>query len=346
VKFRPTHARLAALVLGSLSLVLPVFGSPGLRSSNRDSTPQEAAISARFFCHPERVEVGEPFRLILEFSHPLGTSVFDALQSELELDASWVIFGEERKASEPETGDPKRLRTRRAWTIASLEASDTAPRVLSEALSRLEFREDIQRIETSLARIDVASVLGEEDAPRNLSAFPDDFGREIPILERSPWVVYAGVAMAFFWTIFIGLLVRARWRRRSAPSDTLAPLEALLQLAQNPPRELEVKRETLFELTQLLRRSFDARVETQAGLTDREWLAAIRGSKRVPAAALEHVTKLVENAEHYKYADGTPSDWALQEAYSAARSAAETLQATGDALATKVAGAKAAGGAS
>ena len=64
----------------------------------------------------------------------------------------------------------------------------------------------------------------------------------------------------------------------------------------------------------------------RTGLTDREWLDAIRGSKYCTPAALEHMTRLVDDAERYKYAGTTPSDWALRDTYDSARQAIDALQ--------------------
>ena len=38
------------------------------------------------------------------------------------------------------------------------------------------------------------------------------------------------------------------------------------------------------------------------------------------------MTKLVDDAERYKYAGATPSDWALKETYDSARQAVDALQ--------------------
>ena len=285
-------------------------------------------VTARFSCRPDAVEVGEPFELVLELSHPREVSVFDALESDLELDATWIVLGEERHASEPDPTDPGRGRTRRVWTLASLEPSGGAPRVLSEVLAGLVFRADVTRIETALARVDVTSVLGDEDAPRPLAAFPEGFGREAPILERSPWVVAAGAATAFFWLLFLALYLRSRRRRPAAPRAALTPLESLSRLSADVPREPEAVRERYYELKRLLRRSFEERFVTRAGLTDAEWIAALRGARDLPPAAVEQTARLVEEAERVKYAGGTPSDWALQETFAAARGVLEALSAS------------------
>jgi len=291
-------------------------------------------VQARFFCHPEKVEVGQPFRLILDFSHPPGTSVFDALENELELDDTWVVLGEERRASEPDPDDAARRRTRRAWTIASLEPGDPAPRVLSEALSRLIFSESVQRIETSLAVIDVTSVLGESNDPRPMAAFPNGFGRDAPILERSPWIVYTGLAMAALWALFLVLLL-LRFKRKPRLETRTPPIQELRALIDNPPEGAEAMREKLYDLTALMRRSFEDEVGTRSGLTDREWLEAIRGTKYCTPAALEHMTRLVDDAERYKYAGSTPSDWALSETYDSARRVVDALQSAAAAKATE-----------
>ncbi|MAB79807.1 MAG: hypothetical protein CMJ89_10690 [Planctomycetes bacterium] len=307
-----------------IALLLPAFAAVP-----QDGWARNEEIVARFYCTPDAVEVGEPFELVLEYSHPADVSVFNAIAGELELDSSWVILDEERFPAQPDLDDAERKRTRRRWRIASLQPSDIAPRVLSPELSRLAFREDVKSIETSLARIQVMSLLGEEDVPRALAAFPEEFGREVPLLERSPLVAVVGGAVALFWSIFLYLLIRARRRPKGATVPELVPLEALARLRLDVGREPAAMREKHYALTRLLRRSFSKVLgESHAGLTDREWLAAVRGSSRVSAASVEEVAKLIDGAERIKYAGVVPSDWALQDTLASAQLALEGLSVT------------------
>ncbi len=295
----------------------------------QDGEPRNEEIVARFYCTPDAVEVGEPFELVLDYSHPADVSVFNAVAGELKLDRSWVILDEERFPARPDLDDAGRKRTLRRWRIASLQPSDTTPRILSRVLSKLVFREDVKRIETSQARIQVMSVLGEEDGPRPMAAFPEDFGRETPIFERSPLVVVVGGTMALLWSIFLYLLVRARRRSKGARVPALAPLEALARLRLDVSQEPAAMREKHYALTRLLRRSFGKVLgESHAGLTDREWLATVRGSPRVSAASVEEVAKLIDGAERIKYAGVVPSDWALQDTLASAQRVLEGLSVT------------------
>lgn len=281
---------------------------------------QDEGVTARFRCEPRRVEVGEPFTLLLDLEHPRGTSVFELGTDELALDGSWVVLDHARQApvADPETG---RMTTRRSWRLASLEPGQ---RSLSEVVSALVLDERVESVDAAETNVEVVGVLGpDEDAPRPLRGFPPGFGQE-PESILSPWRWAALVAALLFWSGVLFLVWR-RLRARRAPRDVgvdpLARLESLRAGSQDSALASPVAARALhYELTSLLRHATDEHLGVaRDGLTDEEWLAVIQASGRISAEVAQEMSRVFERAEAVKYAGSAPSTWAIGETFDQAR---------------------------
>ena len=279
-------------------------------------------IRARFGCEPGRVEVGEPFALVLELSHPAGVDVFDLGRVELELDDSWVVLNLVRHPSEPDPADTARRITRRVWTVASLEPGE---RRLAESLTPLVADERIRSVDVGAAMVEVVGLLGPgEDAPRPLRGFPPGFGSG-PETAASPWR-WAALALAALLWAAVGAWVW-RWLRRSRArrgASGPAPLERLELLGDERPGDVDALRRQHYELTQLVRDAMDQRLGSElAGLTDAEWMRAVQARPNLPAGLKTELAAVLERAEAVKYGRAIPTSWAVDETLGHARRALE-----------------------
>ncbi|HEX6885561.1 MAG TPA: DUF4381 family protein [Planctomycetota bacterium] len=294
------------LILGS------VLGQP-VRAG-----PLEGETEARWRCEPEAVALGEPFALVLELEHAPDVAARALVPAALALDESWVVL-----ASEPLTSAvlaDGRLRTRATWRVAALEPGE---RSLAESLAGLALGAAVTRIQVGDARVRVAGVLAPgEDAPRPLRGFPEGFAGAPEASGGGgalPWLL-GGLALLVLAAV--GVLGWRR-RRRRAPRPAPTPLERL--------RALEEARagggERCYELTRLLRTAGDELARTpRAALTDEEWLAAVHASLEIPRGVVAQLESVFARAARVKYAGESPTDWALQETFVAARGALEALQ--------------------
>jgi hypothetical protein len=279
-------------------------------------------VRAAWRCEPGTVELGEPFALVLELTHPPGVPGHELSVGRLELGDSWVVLGEEPASSASAEGGS--VRTRRAWRVASLEAGE---RLLGEELARVALAERVTHILVGEARVVVGGLLGDgEDAPRPLRQFPEDFGGEDAVSSGPHWVSWVALAAALL--AGTGAVVWRRRRARRVAQRPATPLERLAEIA----RSLEGGRgrEGCYELTWLLRSAGDElRKAPRSGLTDEEWLAEVSGCLDVPRNAVSDLTAVFERAARVKYAGEAPTPWAMQETLARARAALEVLGAGG-----------------
>jgi hypothetical protein len=295
----------------ALFLVLVASALPAAR--------QTAEVRALWRCEPEEIELGEPFVLVLEVSHPAGVSGRELASGELTLDESWVVLAEEPVASEVLSDG--NLRTRRAWRVASLEPGE---RSLGEALSRVALSAGVTQIQVAAAHVRVSAFLAEgEDAPRPLREFPDDFGGEDETARSLGWVRWLAGSLLL---LALGAGAYA-WRRRRIPrgaTPRCGPLERLAELE----RSFQEGRlpEGCYELTRLLRSAGDGLRKTpRGGLTDEEWLAEVTASLEVPRNAVSPLAAVFERTGRVKYAGEAVTPWAMQETFAHARAALEVL---------------------
>jgi len=291
-----------------LALVVPAGSAPGQDDAG--------TISARFRCEPTSVQVGEPFTLVLELEHPVGTSVFELGSAALELDGSWVVLDGRREApvAAPDSG---RLVTRRLWRVVSLEPGQ---RTLADVVSALVADERVGSVNAAAANVEVNGLLGpEEDAPRPLLGFPAGFGRG-PQVVMSPLRRAALGLAVLLWALLLVLAWRRWWRRRTpvaARPDWTADLE---RLSSDRAEGAVAARAQHYELTRILRRATDARLGVRReGLTDGEWLEVIQASGRISAQVSRDMGQVFDRAEVVKYAGAAPSSWAVEETFDEAR---------------------------
>jgi len=282
-----------------------------------------AEASARWSCEPARVEVGEPFELVLELGHPATLEARTLAPGEPELDDSWVLLAS--PAPETERLADGSLRTRRAWRLASLEPGT---RTLTEALSRFAFSGEVSRIAVGGASVEVSGLLGaDEDAPRPLREFPDGFADDSARQagpSALPWILaLGGLAL-----LAAGLLAFRRARRRRGPALEPGPLARLGELERG--LEGADGRAHCYAVTRLLREAGDRlRKAPHAGLSDEEWLAEVSASHEIPRGIVERLGAVLQRAAEVKYAGTTPTPWALKEILAEARGTLEALGSGG-----------------
>jgi len=276
-----------------------------------------AEVRAVWSCAPASVEVGEPFALVLELTHPATLSGAALGTGALALDESWVVLAESPARTEP--GAEGLVRTRRTWTVASLEPGT---RSLSDAAGAFGLPAEVTRIQLGGAQVTVAGVLGEgEDEPRPLREFPADFVPEPPA-DAGP-SLGAWIALGLL-LVGGGALLAWRARRGPAPAAEPVPLERLRALQT----ELATGdgRASCYALTGLLREATDrSRRAPRPGLSDEEWLAEVVASHDVPAAVVAELEAVLARTSEVKYAGGKPTPWALEEIFTRARAALEGL---------------------
>lgn len=273
---------------------------------------------ARWLCEPGSVEVGEPFRLVLEVEHPAAWSGAELVAGTPEPDESWAILGSAETVSEP--ADDGSVRTRRTWRMVSLEPG---VRGLGAMLAAVKLPERLTRIEVGSAHVSVRGVLAEgEDEPRQMRQFPEGFG-EFDESAGSRWLL---PALGLLALAAVGGLVlwRLRKRPRSATAAPLGPLERLGELER--ASQGTGGREECYGLTRLLREVGDGlRARERGGLTDEEWLAEVKASFDVPRGAVEALEEVFARTTRVKYGAEQPTPWAMQETFARARTACEAL---------------------
>lgn len=274
--------------------------------------------SATWRCEPPSVEVGQPFELVLELRHDPGTPALALFDGAPQLDDSWVLFGR-HDVLELERGEDG-VTSRVSWSLASLEPGE---RDLAESLSTVAFGTDVSAIRVGAAQVAVRGLLAEgEDAPRGLRLFPPGFldGEDGAPRRPSPW---------WWLTTLVPLAAFAWWlaRRRRAPAAGRPKddLERLDELARRAAEEDAA--DGCYGLTRLLREAGDRGRVSRAGLTDEEWLEAVRASRAVPPPAVEGLERVFARSARVKYGGERVTAWALDELFGEARHTLRTLAA-------------------
>jgi hypothetical protein len=273
--------------------------------------------SATWRCEPASVEVGQPFELVLELQHDPAAPALNLFDGAPQLDDSWVVLGR-HDLVEVERGADGVI-SRVAWSLASLEPGE---RDLTGALATVAFGPAVGAIHVGGAHVEVAGVLAEgEDAPRGLRLFPPGFldGQGDGANDGAPaWLAFLIVPPVLF-----AAWVLARRRRIPASSAPPGDLERLDELARGLSEQGATS--GCYGLTRLLREAADRGGASRAGLTDDEWLAAVRAARAVPAPALEGLERVFARSERVKYGGERVTAWALEELFAEARSALRTL---------------------
>jgi hypothetical protein len=283
-------------------------------------------LVARAACEPPSVDVGEPFRVVIEIAHGEAIDVRGVLEKPLELGPSWVLLGRELEPPRADSADPARSISRCVLSVASLEAG---ARSLAAELAGAFQDERLASFDASAAHVDVASVLAEgEDAPRRLHGLPDSFGASEEPAGRGarPWIVaglLVGALALLVGAVHVVRRERARRRRAAASEDPRAALE---RFAPARGTQAGALRERAFELSRFLRATVDRRLSvSRAGSTDEEWLDALATSGSVSPELLTELRQFCARTESIKYAGAEPSEWAHAELVASARRALELL---------------------
>jgi hypothetical protein len=273
-----------------------------------------ADASARWRVEPAtgEVEVGEPFRLVLEVEHEPGTSAAELVPGELALSDAWLLLGREEVRS---VAIGARQRSLFTWSLAALEPGE---RALGEELAGFVLGPAVTRIQAGETRVQVRSVLAEgEDAPRPLAGFEGELGAA-PEGSAFPWALVSGLALVV--AVLFGWWWARRRRARARPAPLPSPEERLAELAARAAAG--EGREGCYALTRFLREHTDRRRQRdRAALTDEEWLAELAGAPELPKSALDELGGVFERAARVKYAGEEPSPWALEETFAGARRA-------------------------
>lgn len=270
----------------------------------------EPEPTAVWWTIPAAVEVGEPFRWLLEVRHPAGalreldeqTSLFAA-----DLDPSWVLLEPEPTLALP---DPERadwVRTRTGWRAVSLDSGERPLPAFEVVLV------DGRTVSTPEGSLTVAGVLGAaEDEPRPARGF-----RELPPDEPTRAVatgafVAGGLAIA---------LLLWMWRRSTGGDGGVPELTSEMRLRTRlaeledvvPDNAAEV-RDLFFELSALVRDTVDERVgRDRRGLTDDEWLGSVNGDEALRGESRAHLERFLARSSEVKYAAVEPSPWAVRD---------------------------------
>ncbi|MBI5363056.1 MAG: hypothetical protein HZA53_07735, partial [Planctomycetes bacterium] len=104
------------------------------------------------------------------------------------------------------------------------------------------------------------------------------------------------------------------------------PLARLDALAARLAAEPESSRAIVFELSRLVRGAVDAFLAVdRSGCTDEDWTHAVKDDERVPLGVRNTSARLLASAERIKYAQETPTRFAVDEFLKDARAAIEAL---------------------
>ena len=267
---------------------------------------------------PTEVAIGEPIEWILTVRHPARDAVRLANDDPLPDDDTWVLVDGPRVSTE--RAGARGATTRIRWTVFSLESGE---RALPEIVARLASGGELRA--TCPGPITVRGELApDEDVPRPFTAFHQ-------VEERTGGGRSLAAAIAALVAGFVVLWLVLRRRRAPGPASVPTPLEQLDALGAQPADDPGVARALVFELSSLLREAVDRRLAVaRPGLTDEEWLAAVRPSDALGAGTAERLEHLLGSCEDVKYGSRVPTRFAVAEALDEARQVITALDAAGE----------------
>jgi hypothetical protein len=282
-------------------------------------------VRARLEVDPAHAEIGQPVAWTLVVEHPSDADI--ALPKLDDLPRAWILLDTlgVRRESDPAAPGSRSI-TRATWRVAALEGGELALPALKVEWTRRgnpggEPGRDKGSIEALPPKISIAHALSEgEDAPRPSKGF-----RPTPAFaqqrSKTAWIALYLVVVSG-----LGFLAWRQRRRKPATSVAPAPLQLLAAIEARAKAEPERSRETVYDLTALLRAAVDAFLSEKArALTDAAWIARIAPDERVPAGVRSASARILGNAESAKYARIAPSRFALDEMLADVRSALEAL---------------------
>lgn len=253
---------------------------------------------------PQEVSIGQPleFRLVLPQAWSRPVSLRDL---ELGLDDSWVVLAGPRVLTRTEGG---RAVTEARWELMSLEPGT---RVLGELGIPLT---DGSTMAVTPASLSVLGELAEdEDQPRPMPAFHQVQERTSPVRPR-----HLGWALLAIFTAGGGWWFVRRRQRSQIPRQP-DELERFLGLDRERAGDAQAARALMFELAAVLRSAGERDVPgSWAGLSDEEWLAALKTSDQHPAAVTDELGVLLAECESIKFAGLAPTRFAVEDLLSRA----------------------------
>lgn len=278
-------------------------------------------VRAHLQVEPASVEIGEAVRWTLVVEHP--TRAKFALPDWKDLPREWALVEAlgVRRDADPNAAD--RTITRASWLVMSLDAGEVSVPAL-----QLDVEEagEHQKIDVAAQKLHVAHALNEgEDAPRASKGF-----RPTPVVHV--WS-FRGIVSALVLIAILAVVALVVWKRSKRKKPVAlavaTPLERLAQLEQRANAEPEAAREIVFALTRIVRDAVDAfSAEPRPAAPDAAWIVRVEGDERVPSGVRSVAQRLLANAERVKYAQESPTKFALAEALADARNALEVLAAT------------------
>lgn len=296
----------------------PASNSSGARAQDAASNaPSPSGSRAVLVPEPASAEIGQPIEWLLDVVHPSALKVvFPAKDAE---DRRWAPLGERTVARSADPSDPKLVHTTARWTAMALEPGELAPPPLVLELAGGAATESLTV--TGLP-VHVAKALAEgEDAPRPLLGF-----RALPPglepARRAPVALFVVLGALVLGGVAF-LVVRRKKPALVAAPTPLADLDALARAFAADPNS---GRARVYELSRLVRGAVDAFLAVdRSGRTDDDWVRAIESDERVPLGVRSTCARLLAAAERVKYAQETPTRFAVDEFMTDARSALEAL---------------------
>ena len=284
-------------------LVALAFQVAPQEAAPQEAAPQEAApqeSGARWRVEPARVAIGQPCTWRLELDHAAQRRPLVA-EVDLELDRSWLVVEGPRRVTR-DAGQGRAL-TELRWTVLSLEPGE-------RALPALEvFLDDGTGLAPNPAALVVEGELAQgEDGPRPMPGFHALQERTSPVRPRHLlWTLAALLAGAAGWVA----LTRSR-RDRDGPEPS--PLERFGRLDRDPGQDPEALRPLMVELSRLLRRAGEERLDApRPAATDEEWIATLRAAGRHPARLVDDLEVLLADCAAVKFAGARPTRFAVQD---------------------------------
>jgi hypothetical protein len=296
-----------------MKLCIVMFGlafSSALAWGESESPNSIAQATAKAYCTPSTVRIGEPFTLTLDIVHDSELRVLMHTPEESAgalFGDNWELLEEARTVRLPIGDGTGNELTQVRWRLFGLEPGEFeletmgADCVASGA---------VQRIPAQKASLAVGTELAEaEDASRGLLGF-----RELPPDVPEPLgKIMRGAAIAGGG---LGVLLFVLWMRRRKPQVALAEeATPLARLQGLDPTDEQGASNLYYELARCVRLAVDqTREETLMGSTDEEWLDHQRAQADLPTEFLERTRVLLDGCGQVKYASTQPTRWATEEA--------------------------------
>jgi hypothetical protein len=277
-------------------------------------------VRARLEIEPASAEIGEPVRWTLVVEHPSRAKF--ALPDWKELPREWALVETLGVRRDADANNSDRTITRASWRLMPLDAGDVA---VPEIKLDVEEGGEHQLVAVTTPKLAVSHALQEgEDAPRASKGF-----RPAPIVPS--WSL-RGIASALGVLLVLAVAAFVVWKRSKKGPIAVAvatPLERLAELARRAQAEPEAAREVVFALTATVRDAVDAFcAEPRPSAPDALWMARVENDERVPAGVRSVAKRLLADAERVKYAQESPTRFALDAALEDARNALEALART------------------